>query len=123
MSDVIRKAVELADGFDLTENQLTFPSGHYFTVTSDDTILLWMRAAIAEQLVRQVDAITDTFVCLDVEVELGITTLWKHDEAGYPEELRLVTGPDRTMNTINAIIDSRCLRISDRPAYPESAAD
>ncbi len=116
--DRIRQAVELADGFGLTDDGKGFG---LMIHKLDGTDWTWcfgdfdeppdfLKDALAAQLTRQVDEITDTRVCLDVEVECGMTTIWKHDEAGYPEELRIVTGKDRTANTLNVILDSGVLK-------------
>ena len=51
----IRDGIDCADGFDLTENHLTLPSGYYFTVNSADDFRPWMLAALASQLISQLE--------------------------------------------------------------------
>ena len=80
MEDVIRKAVELADGFWWKEDcvhVLDTPM-HYRADALPQTIL----DALAAQLTRQVDELDDYWVCAE---------------------------DDRTMNTIKAIVDSKVL--------------
>ena len=51
--EYILKGVELADEWDLTEGQLTLPSGHYFWITEVNGFRPWMVDALAAQLARQ----------------------------------------------------------------------
>lgn len=102
MTDYIRKAVELADGFDLTENQLTFPSGHYFTVDSEMDIRDWMMDCVAAQLVRQVDALGAGYECWWLDADTCLVLI-------PGQETVKVVGANRTMNTIKAIVDSGVL--------------
>ena len=106
MIDYIRKAMELADGFDLTEDQLTLPSGHYFMVCCNDVIRPWMLDALAAQLVRQVDALDEYWFdndkyCGSVVDSLGSSVGFSESPTDEPY--------DRTMNTIKAIVDSGVL--------------
>ena len=111
MSDLIRKAVELADGFEWDDNTLT---GNFFIGfplsaaerrhqlrqhwrEADDTVAL---DALAAQLVRQVDALE------------WDTIIWRNGTGIYDRLLEAQThinGPDRTMNTIKAIVESGVL--------------
>jgi len=86
----IRQAVELADGFDPSplQNQQPFLD------------------ALAAQLTRQVDAIS-YYECVSHPIYTRITQL---DDVGLPKHEWYGKGPDRTMNTIRAIIDSGVLK-------------
>ena len=109
MNDYI-KAIRLADGFDLTEDQLTFPSGHYFTVKSADHIVPWMLDALAAQLVRQVDALEVYGLWVTDE---GVTVWSESEDTPYGPARTFaaqIEGDDRTMNTIKAIVDSGVLK-------------
>lgn len=53
-TDIIRRAVEICPGFDLTENQLTLPSGHYFTIDAESDVRQFMLDALAAALVMEV---------------------------------------------------------------------
>ena len=95
--DYIRKAVELADGWDSADEQVDCPLGCAFRFPLQVVVL----DAIASQLVRQVDA-TDYWVeatshFVDVR-GIGISRKWRHES------------DDRTMNTIKAIVDSEVLK-------------
>ena len=110
MADYIRKAIELADGFDLTEDQLTFPSGHYFTVKSDADIRDWMLDGLAAQLVRQVVALPREFHG-DTQVR-GVHMIIHPEASTYiSTESNWLSRDDDdvTMNTIKAIVDSGVL--------------
>ena len=106
--DYIRKAVELADGWgDLELGFLSVRlSGPPETTPKRYRRLL---DALAAQLVRQVDALEGTqvaitrsgCVCAGIAEQIGRRIERKH----YAE----ITGPDRTMNTIKAIVDSGVL--------------
>ena len=118
MTDLIRKAVELADGWDYETDDIEEPvllivtmagGGHFdvqFVLEGDwstdlngmDQLLL---DALAAQLVRQVDALEDYWVCVEDDRATiqcdGIFVDVQHK------------GPDRTLNTIKAIVDSKVL--------------
>ena len=106
--DYIRKGIEFARGWDLTENQLTLPSGHYFAVNCSADFRDWMLDALAAQLVRQVDA-TRTFYVEQLPWDTCVNK--ENGEAlsayGDPEN------SERTMNTIKAIVDSGVLEKSE----------
>jgi hypothetical protein len=116
VSDLIRKAVELADGFDITENQLTFPSGHYFTVNSEIDIKDWMMDCVAAQLVRQVDALphdeNDNENAM-VELDFGEVRVYNFNIPPPAANVTKCEGDDRTLNTIKAIVESGVLEWSD----------
>lgn len=95
----IRKAVELADGFQRR--------GHMVMVYGE--IRMWLNNpgkmyldALAAQLVRQVDATgkytVTTYESTSTVLNTSPGHLWIE-----------ATGPDRTMNTIKAIVDSGVL--------------
>lgn len=111
MIDYIRKAVELADGFDHSGRTCwrIQVSDHYPIAAPKKSPPSWFLDALAAQLVRQVDALPD---CLEWDEFLSMSDMagfyrWDHDgpESTYPP----VVGPDRTMNTIRAIVDSGVL--------------
>jgi len=114
--DYIRKAVELADGWRLSNDKE--PLIYLDDGTSDGiSFMSWsypqfMLDALAAQLVRQVDALPGnediTRQCI-----LGI---WAEstsviDLKGYPHNETLIESDDtdRTMNTIKAVVDSGVL--------------
>ena len=99
MNDYIRKAVELAEGWsEVTCNStpleiMEAPSGYRGALIED--VLL---DALAAQLVRQVDAAGWCMV-----ITTDISEILAGDSSTFAE------GPDRTMNTIKAIVDSGVL--------------
>ncbi len=105
MSDVIRKAVELADGWKYDEIGHT---GKY-KIHLPDTMQTWVDFnyqpaldALAAQLVRQVDVLD--------EYRFNFArrgTMLKPRIGGHL--LGYCKGDDRTMNTIKAIVDSGVL--------------
>lgn len=98
MTDYICDGIRLADGWDLTEGQLTLPGGKFTYVTKDD-FPQYYKDAIAAQLVRQVDA-------------LGGEVWFRNREQVFvfkDGEQARGTDPDRTMNTIRVIVDSGML--------------
>ena len=115
--DYIRKAVSLADGWDITENSaITIPNGgdNWFVdwpmvYLNDwpDYGLQFVVDALAAQLVRQVDAIEapkhpdrpSAFYSTPHECQV-----WMRGKVASVK-----TADDRTMNTIKAIIDSKVL--------------
>ncbi len=97
--DYIKRAVELADGAewftDYAGTDWVCIQSHEFL--PDDQAGL---DALAAQLVRQVDALGLEFTATNKQSRV------------WPEEARVpvyVNGPDRTMNTIKAIVDSGVL--------------
>ena len=104
--DYIKEGVELAGWLEVDEEgeYLQIPD----TPTSSylDEIIAtcdqYLLDALAAQLARQVDALTDYS---GVRVCPNITEIFHI--AGQPHIP--VTGPDRTMNTIKAIVDSKAL--------------
>lgn len=108
--DYIRKAVELADGWeyaghDSIQDWIRGPK--YFQPLSQ--IDPWMIDALAAQLVRQVDALKPVdlrsiYIMID-----GFGSVAVHDMSDMNYVKAHVSGPDRTMNTIKAIVDSKVL--------------
>jgi len=103
--DYIRKAVELADGWEVEKYH---PFGEKCQVFNYPGGVLrvweidwpkWAKDAIAAQLVRQVDA---TGHNLSVDKHIVIINLMRQRKATEK-------GPDRTMNTIKAVVDSKVL--------------
>jgi len=99
MSDeeYIRKAVELADGWVLGRNDVLHSPCGYFADLTDQPVL----DALAAQLVRQVDA-TDASWVVTTSKDAHVMT----DDGIQAAQ---AIGPDRTMNTIKAIVDSGVL--------------
>jgi len=94
----IRKAVELADGWEMHSDQTFGISGTSFLNTSQVGL-----DALAAQLVRQVDATGEYYV-----IERMIATEISDDP--LVESMRVRREHEgRTMNTIKAIVDSRVL--------------
>jgi len=107
MSDVIRKAVELADGFEMHHDGEGFV--RYFDKEQQDFISFYFHPdykdelqfgsdALAAQLVRQVDA-----------------ELPQQDWFTLSRPFYKTNGLDRTMNTIKAIVDSKVLERIEAP--------
>ena len=102
-SDIIRKAVELAEGWLIDADH----HGEYIVVAGiwncplDEGLPQHDKDALAAQLVRQVDAthLYDIIVYAD-EVEI-----FESDDMF----LNASEGPDRTMNTLRAIVESEVL--------------
>ena len=106
--DYIRKAVELADGW----NEV---GDHFHAVHIPDLgdcavhhgiPSQWMVDALAAQLVRQVDALTTHHVVSRSGEVRVIKFDADEDEASTKGS---AYGTDRTMNTIKAIVDSKIL--------------
>ena len=99
----IRKAVELAEGWELGVELLKTPCVN--VVLLDDTIPNLYLDALAAQLVRQVESIPHDWRWHPaVYVLTGSTDIYV-----YKRRVANVFGPDRTMNTIKAIVDSKVL--------------
>ncbi len=99
--DYIRKAVELADGWAVNKTGQTITSGGgYFGKVEDQEI----QDALAAQLVRQIDALDTKFVLMD-----GHGLIIIQDVNTIGDAVCRVEGPDRTMNTLKAIVDSGVL--------------
>ena len=97
--EYIRKAVEFIDAGQ-------YPRDHHNQELD----------VLAAQLVREVDALPDTGPSKDdgeivVWIEKGATDIIERSTVGvnWCKELLSVRGPNRTMNTIKAIVDSGVL--------------
>ena len=97
----IRDGIDCADGFDLTENHytqhLTLPSGHYFTVNSADDFRPWMLAALASQLISQVE--DDEIHTVTEYVDHTVVEKW---EGGISQIVAYAEGIRRDENSILA---------------------
>lgn len=104
MSDLIRKAVELADGFEVHNGrELRVLTNHgTFYVDYDQQFFL---DALAAQLVRQVDALApDVLFDCGFDGEAFVVTDDDDWMIGGKKDSR-----DRTLNTITAIVESGVL--------------
>ena len=114
---LIRKAVELADGWcwstysdsDLCE--LEQADGAYWYDDADspitpDQMPRLLLDALAAQLVRQVDA---SLAEIDVDVARGECFVYLGDFYSGLNNIAKAFGPDRTMNTLRAIVDTGVL--------------
>jgi len=104
--DYIRKGVELADGFEIADAWIWKIYGtpqHFRPANQPPQYLL---DALAAQLVRQVDALAE----VSVEVFQGWSAVRDAEPPTISRfDLAAAYGPDRTMNTIKAIVDSKVL--------------
>jgi hypothetical protein len=98
----IRAAVELADGWSLSKNDILQTGQHGYFGKIDD---IEIRDALAAQLTRQVDAL-DGYDYHVVVMRLA-TEIQGFNVKPY---ISRSEGPDRTENTINAILDSGVLK-------------
>ena len=102
MTDTIKKAVELADGWELT-GEIVYPPWTHASVamhcSNPSTIIM---DALAAQLVRQVDALEHCEILTSPRQSYVI----RHAKIESNAE-----GPDRTENTVNCIVDSRVLEV------------
>jgi len=98
----IKKAVGLADGWKIDPNGIwpPFPFPAYADIKDTQPIIL---DALAAQLVRQVDSL-DKYVVHAFSTRTAVRT------SGPLMDIADAKGPDRTMNTIKAIIDSKVLK-------------
>ncbi len=104
----IRKAVELADGFEYRLEHYWACGGQSFALDEQPS---WFLDALAAQLVRQVDAIEN----LQVESQKDSVAVSTADE-GVVTCRKNFYDKDRTMNTIKAIVDSGVLPAPDTQA-------
>ena len=108
--EIIRRGVELADGWYVSDGQLYHefgPSQYEFiaTVLSDpDQYLL---DGLAAQLTRQVDALGDYHF---VSESYGRAAVIQYKNGNFiPRVVAEVEDKDRTMNTLRAIVESGVL--------------
>ena len=98
--NILKKAVELADGWGLTHDGFVF--GPQIVGTHVDRMGQPAKDALAAQLVRQVDALP----CGELEVWVRRNTAWvEHEDGGRP--IPRYDGIDRTENTITVVVESK----------------
>ncbi len=107
MDNYIRKAVLLADCFDIDEDHYVFElyvdgSVHYAAGSDPSETPQFFLDALAAQLVRQVDALESFAFNLYIDCARVVD---RYTGVALAE----IEGPDRTMNTLKAIIDSNVL--------------
>ena len=102
--DTVRKAVLLADGWDISTDDYYY--GPYVVGAHISNIKQSATDALAAQLVRQVDARWDQRnpQCPHIIAFANRVECWA---TGWPPTV--TEGLDRTMNTIKAIVDSKVL--------------
>jgi hypothetical protein len=105
MSDLIKRAVELADGWELVGEVVYPPFRHRSVAMHTYNPSTPIMDALAAQLVRQVDARD----CCNIIVDYGYARLYDAETLSDVQG----TGPDRTMNTIKAIVESDVLEKID----------
>lgn len=109
MKDYIRKAVELVGWLDEDDEGEYLQIPQAPTSAYLDEILApceqYLLDALAAQLVRQVDALRTSDHELEFWQRKGIAWIENHGDVPISRE----DGPDRTMNTIKAIVDSGVL--------------
>ena len=101
MDDIIRKAVELAEGWQWVGERLPAYIRTEFGEFDPEEEPQWVKDALAAQLVRQVDALKG---CLELVVQDGESGIW--DQANC---ITCAMGDDRTDNTLRAIVESGVL--------------
>ena len=95
--DILRKAVELADGFTLIDSDVELNNEWYINLKLPQFVL----DALAAQLVRQVDALNNAWVAVSASGVCKVST--NHNLATIRGE------GGRTENTITAIVESGVL--------------
>lgn len=110
-SEIIRKAVELADGWGITmwsgRPMVHCPIDDVDGFHIDHLPNLFLDS-LAAQLVRQVDALTNPDVGLQLCRGVSVVDIYLPDS---PLRQAAVDGPDRTMNTLRAIVESGVLDV------------
>lgn len=106
--EYIRRAVELADGWEYVWDGHDIIESLNFHGLTVENIQVMPEAldSIAAQLVRQIDAL-----CASGS-EIILTCYQNRTLVLTPNICADVFGPDRTMNTIKAIVDSKLLAAS-----------
>ena len=108
MTDYIRKAVELADGFGFMPGD---PGCFYVQEPWDELSAVieepdqWLLDALAAQLVRQVDALDYPVMVI---ASKDCTSIVEPDQT-YMNTAQVDKNEGRTLNTIKAIVDSGVL--------------
>lgn len=109
-TDIIRRAIDLADGWELTmqrdgTERLDNPVCAGFPIIVDDLDQLWLNA-LSAQLVEQVDELADQPIT--VVAYPDVTQVYRHGTV-KDEMIAYHGGDGRAWNTINAILDSKVL--------------
>lgn len=115
-NDYIRKAVELADGWGFDGIWLCYGDAgakiHDGEHAFDKPMPNYLKDALAAQLVRQMDAL-DKFGVM--QWATGDVDVMEYTATDNPLEREHIlasrSAPDRAMNTIKAIVDSKVLGI------------
>lgn len=100
MTDLIKRAVELADGWSV--------HGGWGTTALQEHTNQKALDALAAQLVRQVDA-TDNYWVQSDDEQVAVLPKWCDPDTHDTPDAFFEEGPDRTMNTIKAIVESGIL--------------
>ena len=113
MTDLLRKAVELADGWRLSERgHIIYPSWHsHIGYSLEETVPEWVLDALAAQLVRQIDSLSHKMgITVWMDSQRSVVATIVHPRGiGSQHFLGVGEGDDRTMNTIKAIVESGVL--------------
>ncbi len=108
MNDYIRKAVELADGWEMSSKTIVTPPSTVAIGMSIHNPSTWILDALAAQLVRQVDKALKDWRCLELfEGHTAVRKFEPLSETG--KDLAACYGEGRATNTIKAIVDSGVL--------------
>ena len=102
MNDYIRKAVGLAREWVMAGSFVVTPIEDVDLFHADNLPPMQLDA-LAAQLVRQVDALGP------LECDITAVTTWIYCPSNDDASHQPIIGPDRTMNTIKAIVDSGVL--------------
>ena len=101
---LVCKAVQLADGWGITNRAIYLNKTAMCHAQNDGSEYQATLDALAAQLVRQADQ-NKAFVVIYREN----TQVWIEPDDGPEDRIVNEYGPDRTMNTIKAIVDSKVL--------------
>ena len=110
--ELIRKAVKLANGWEWNSGFVHVclhpVNGSYeFLFNAYEGLPeQWHLDALAAQLVRQVDELES---CIAVYIEPGVAKVGELVTEGFLINVTHSRGPDRTINTIRAIVESEVL--------------
>jgi hypothetical protein len=120
MNDLIKQAVELAEGFEIDthaderpddpELYCTCGKGNYIICVEADNVPPLFLDALALQLVRQVDALPS----MTFEIFQTWSRLTLLDAQAMPKEEFYGRDKGRTMNTIKAIVESGVLEQQEK---------
>ena len=127
--DILKRAVELADGWEIGDEQAmdglahcfvrlplkTFSKSIRFDCLIDEPIYL---AALAAQLTEQVDRLYGKPHFIEFDSMNGYATVWNNQPCGClyecnKTEVGEAEGPNRVENTITCIVESNVLEKND----------